>query len=166
MSTRTDFTDEEWTLLLKAPALAGITVVTASPSGPIGVFKELSTMGKWILDAGKTAPEGSLVAALVEDIKAIAERKRPAPAEERIPADQFRTRAMDTLRSATTVLGTKTTSGETEAWKQWILDVATNIAKAAKEGTVFGFGGTLVSDAERTALKDIASALGTVAPAI
>ena len=166
MSARTDFTDEEWTLLLKSPALAGITVVTASPSGPLGVFRELSTMGKWILGAGKNAPEGSLVAELVADIRAIAERKRPAPAEDKVPADQFRARAMDSLRAAAALLGTKANAAETEAWKEWILGVATNIAQAAKEGTVFGFGGTLVSEAERAALRDIASALGTVAPAI
>jgi len=166
MSARTDFTDEEWTELLRAPALAGILVVTASPSGPIGVFKELSTMGKWILDAGKTAAPGSLVAALVEDIRAIAERKRPAPDEERVPAAEFRAHALERLRRAAAILPAKTTPAEAEEWKQWIVDVCANIARAAKEGTVFGFGGTLVSDTERTALRDIADALGTTAPAL
>jgi hypothetical protein len=166
MSARTDFTDEEWTELLRAPALAGILVVTVSPSGPIGVFKELSTMGKWILDAGKAAAPGSLVAALVEDIRAIAERKRPTPAEERVPAAEFRAHALERLRRAAAMLPAKASPAEVEEWKQWILDVSANIARAAKEGTVFGFGGTLVSDAERTALRDIADALGTTAPAL
>jgi hypothetical protein len=166
MSARTDFTDAEWTELLRAPALAGILVVTASPSGPIGVFKELSTMGRWILDAGKKAAPGSLVAALVEDIRAIAERKRPAPEEERVPAAEFRAHALERLRRATAILPARATPAEGEEWKQWILDVCANIARAAKEGTVFGFGGTQVSDAERTALRDIADALGTTAPAL
>ena len=166
MASRSDFTDEEWNLLLKTPAIAGIVVVTAAPSGPIGVFKELQTMGKWILDAGTKASPGSLVSALVEDIRAIAERKRPAPPDEKIPPDQFRPRALETLRRATALLPAKATPAEIEEWKQWTLDVAANLAKAAKEGTVFGFGGTLVSDAERAALRDIAEALGTTAPAI
>src|SRR5262245_23220030 len=149
MSTRTDYTDEEWTLLLKAPAMAGLSVVAASPSGPIGVFKELATMGKYVLEAGKNAPAGSLVAGLVEDIKAIAERKRPAPPEEKIAPAEFRAKVQEALRRGVSILSAKAAPTEAEAWKTWILDVASNIATAAKEGTVFGFGGTLVSDAER-----------------
>lgn len=166
MSSRSDYTDEEWNLLLQAPAMAGILMVTAAPSGPIGVFKELSTMGKWILESAKTATPGSLVAAIVEDIRAIAERRRPAPPDERIPPDQFRTRSLESLRRAAAFLPAKASPAEAEEWKQWVLAVAANIAKAAKEGTVFGFGGTLVSDAERTALGDLAGALGTTAPAL
>jgi len=166
MSTKTDFTDEEWTLLLKTPALAGIAVVTVSPSGPIGVFKELSSMGKWILGAGENAPAGSLVAALVEDIRAIAERKVPAPPDEKIPPDQLKGRVLANLKLAVSVLSAKATPTEAESYKQWIVDVAANIARAAKEGTVFGFGGTLVSDAERGILREIAEALGTTAPAL
>ncbi|MEO6462866.1 MAG: hypothetical protein ABIP29_07300 [Candidatus Eisenbacteria bacterium] len=166
MSTKTDYTDEEWTLLLKTPALAGIAVVTVSPSGPIGVFKELSSMGKWILGAGENAPAGTLVAVIVEDIRAIAERKQPAPPDEKIPPAELKTRVLANLKQAVEILSAKATPTETEAYKQWILDVAANIAKAAKEGTVFGFGGTLVSDAERGVLREIAEALGTTAPTL
>ena len=86
MSTKANYTEEEWTLLLKTPAMAGIAVVTADASGPIGVFKELSAMGKQILAAGESATTGGLVTELVTDIKAIAERKLPAPKDEKIPA--------------------------------------------------------------------------------
>lgn len=166
MSTKTDYTDEEWTLLLKTPALAGIAVVTVAPSGPIGVFKELSSMGKWILGAGENAPAGTLVAEIVEDIRAIAERKRPAPPDEKIPPAELKTRVLANLKQAVAILSAKATPPDSEAYKQWILDVAANIARAAKEGTVFGFGGTPVSDAERDVLREIAEALGTTAPAI
>ena len=166
MSTKTDYTDEEWTLLLKAPAMTGIAVVTVAPSGPIGVFRELSSMGKWILGAGENAPAGTLIAALIEDIRAIAERKIPAPKDERIPAAEFKPRLLESLRETVALLAAKATPTEAEAYKQWVLDVAANIAKAAKEGTVLGFGGTLVSDAERDVLREIAEALGTTAPAL
>ena len=166
MSSRTDFSDEEWTILLRAPAMAGLAVVAAAPSGPIGVFKELQTMGRWILDSGKKATPGSLVAALVEDIRAIAERKRPAPQEEKVPPKEFPAKVRDTLRQGVSIASARATPGEVEEWKAWIVDTAASIAKAAKEGTVLGFGGTLVSDAERTVLREIADALGTVAPAV
>ena len=166
MSTRTDYTDAQWNTLIKAPAMAGLAVVSADPSGPIGVFKELNSMGRWILGAAENAPEGSLLAELVADVRAIAERKRPAPEEERIPADHFKPRMLGTLREAVGILAARANPVETEAYKQWVVDVATNIARAAKEGTVLGFGGTPVSDAERAIVREIVDALGTTAPAL
>jgi hypothetical protein len=166
MSTRQDYSDEEWTLLLKAPGMAGIAVVAAEPSGPIGVFKELSSMGKWILAAGESAEAGTLPAAIVADMRAIAEKKLPPPPDERIPAAELQPRTLETLRKAQTVLAAKATPAEAEAYKQWILDVVTNIARAAKEGTVFGFGATLVGDKERALVREIADALGAPAPTV
>ena len=166
MSTKSEYTDEEWTLLLKTPAMIGLLVVTAAPSGPIGVFKELSSMGKWILAAGENAPAGTLVAAIVADIRAIAEKKLPAPSDEKIPPAEFRSRTLETLRKAVAILAAKAPPAEAEAYKQWILDVATNIARAAKEGTILGFGGTLISDSERGIVREIADALGMTTPAL
>ena len=166
MSTKSEYTDEEWTLLLRTPAMAGLAVVTAAPSGPNAVFKERSAMGQWILDAGEKAPAESLLAALVADIRAIAEKKLPAPQDEKIPAAEFKSRTIESLKKAVAILAPKATPSETEAYKQWILDVATNIAKAAKEGTILGFGGTLISDSERGIVREIADALGMTAPAL
>ena len=166
MSTKANYTEEEWTLLLKTPAMAGIAVVTADASGPIGVFKELSAMGKQILAAGENATAGGLVSELVADIKAIAERKLPAPKDEKIPAKELKPRLLENLRQATALLSAKGTPTDAESYKQWILDVVTNIARAAKEGTVFGFGGTLVSEAERGLVREIADVLGLAAPTV
>jgi len=166
MSTKAAYNEDEWTLLLKTPALAGIAVVTADASGPIGVFKELSAMGKQILAAGENAPAGGLVADLVADIKAIAERKLPAPKDEKIPAQELKPRLLENLRQATALIAVKATPTDAEAYRQWILDVTTNIARAAKEGTVLGFGGTLVSETERGLLREIADVLGLAAPTV
>jgi len=48
---------------------------------------------------------------------------------------------------------------DAEQYKQWVYQSAQNSANAAKEGGVFGIGGERVSEAEATALKEIASAL-------
>jgi len=44
--------------------------------------------------------------------------------------------------------------------KQFLYDTARKAAEASKEGGFLGFGGTAVSDIERQALADLASALG------
>ena len=46
MSTKTDYTKEEWDLLVKSPVMAAMAVMAASPSGPIGVLKEMFAVGK------------------------------------------------------------------------------------------------------------------------
>ena len=41
MSTKSDYTDEEWAALLRAPIVAGTAISIADPGGPIEVTKEL-----------------------------------------------------------------------------------------------------------------------------
>ena len=166
MSAKADYTAAEWSLLLRTPLLAGIALVTASPSGPIGVFHELTTMGRQLLAAGDAATPGSLLGDLVADARALAERRMPPPPEERIPPAELRDRMLGTCRETLSVLAAKATPDEAAAYKQWIVDVTTQVAQAAKEGTILGFGGTPVSPAERTLLREIADTLGVAAPVV
>ncbi len=165
MSAKSDFTPAEWSVLLQTPAVAGMAVVAAAPSGPIGLFKELTTMGRLILAAGDGAPAGSLVANLVADIKDVAAGKVKPPPEERIPPEALREKLLESCRAIVVLLAAKVPPDEAGAYKQWIVDVTTQVAQAAKEGVLLGFGGTPVTPVERTLLHDIAHALGVTAPA-
>src|SRR6478735_8325009 len=40
MSSKSDFTDEEWSRLKRAPFVAGMAISLADPGGPIEAFKE------------------------------------------------------------------------------------------------------------------------------
>ena len=42
MSTKSDFTDDEWTSLVRSPMVAGMAITLADPGGPIEVVKETS----------------------------------------------------------------------------------------------------------------------------
>ena len=54
MLTKTDFTSDEWKVIRRAPFTAGLVVVAASPSGPIGVVKEMFAVRS---GDGRGAPE-------------------------------------------------------------------------------------------------------------
>ena len=58
MSTKADYTKEEWDLLVRSPVMAAMAVIAASPSGPIGVLKEMFAVGKglWAGAEGTTNP--------------------------------------------------------------------------------------------------------------
>jgi hypothetical protein len=159
VSTKADYTKEEWELIVKSPVMASMAVIAASPSGPIGVLKEMFAVGKglWAGAEGTTNP---LIGAVVADLKAGA---RPAMPTER-PQDlaQAKAQALDACREVAALLGRKA-PGEAEGFKRWLLGSAQGVAEAAKEGGVFGIGGVQVSEAEKTALAEVAQALGVKA---
>ena len=156
MSTKADYTKEEWDLIVKSPVMASMAVIAASPSGPIGVVKEMFAVGKglWAGAEGTTNP---LIGALIADLKA---GTRPAMPTER-PQDlaQAKAQALGACREVAALLGRKA-PGEAEGFKRWLLRSAQGVAEAAKEGGVFGIGGVQVSEAEKTALAEVAQALG------
>ena len=49
------------------------------------------------------------------------------------------------------------------AFKQWLRTISDKVAQAASEGSVLGIGGQKVSPAEKSALTNIAKALGVAA---
>ena len=88
MSTKADYSKDEWESLLKAPMMAAMAVVAASPSGPIGVVKEMFAVGKGLLE-GAEGTTNPLIAAVVADFKG---GNRPATPAER-PQDLAQVKA-------------------------------------------------------------------------
>src|SRR5262249_29552983 len=74
--------------------------------------------------------------------------------------DQVRAYALDQLKQVAALLRQKAPNDAT-AFSQWLQQVAQRVASASKEGGFLGFGGTLVSEQEEAALRDIGAALGT-----
>ena len=52
MTSKADFTDEEWTRLKRAPFVAGMAISLADPGGPIEALKETSATFKTVRAAG------------------------------------------------------------------------------------------------------------------
>jgi hypothetical protein len=48
------------------------------------------------------------------------------------------------------------------AYGRLLVDVATRVAEASKEGGILGFGGTRVSEEEQRAIDEIRAAVGSV----
>ena len=160
MATKADFTAEEWKQIQRAPFMAGLAVVAASPSGPFGVVKELFAVGK-MLGAVKTqGTSNDLIKALVADIEAGAkDLSAPAEMKGKTP-EQVKTYAIESLRQVAALIDKKTKPDEAEGFKQWLVSVAQKVAEAAKEGGFLGFGGTQVSEQEAATIKELSTALG------
>lgn len=156
MSTKADFSADEWDLLRSSPLMASMLVVAASPSGPVGLVQESTAAGKMIVQTAQTA-QTPLLKSLAEDLtQRMSIPKPPAGAT----PEQVQAAAAEILKRTSALLTQKATPEETAEIKQWLAKVAQATAEAAKEGGFLGFGGTLVSDQEKTALATVNSVLG------
>ena len=170
MSIKVDYSADEWKLCLKAPVMAGLVVVSASPSGPLGVLRELFAVSKIVTDT-RTRLQGdaanALLSAIVAELASADGRTQAVdPAELRgLGTEQLRAHALDACRALAALLDEKASAGEAEGVKRWLVGIARSTAEAAKEGGFLGFGGTQVSEKERGAIRDVSAALGIAPPA-
>jgi hypothetical protein len=153
MTTKSDFTDEEWKAVLQGPTSAGFLVVASDPGGSV---RESFSMAKAYADARQQHGESELLDTIVSTRPEV-DRTRARSAEE------LKERNLQHLRDAVALLEQKATPDEVEQYKRFIVDLAERVAEARKEGFL-GLSGERVSDDERRVLEEIAAALGTEAP--
>ena len=159
MTTRADYTVEEWTLLLQAPANAATYLITADMS-VIGALKELKAMGKAVEQREVAPAAQELVNALVADLEEISKNKESVEAPEIQEGEEARAAIRQGLQKSADLLDTKCSAEEAAGFRQWLLTVAQAVAEADKEGSHFGIGGVRVTEKEEAALAEIRSTFG------
>jgi hypothetical protein len=163
MTIKSDFTPEEWQLVFSAAPMVGMAVAAASPSGPIGLMKEMFAVGTTIADTLNQKTSNPLIGALIDDIKA--RGTRPAPPAGVSTPEQARTAALDSLKQLNALIARKIPGAEGDEFKRWLAGIGQRVAEASNEGGFLGFGGTRVSDAEKATIAQIAETLGVPPPA-
>ncbi|QWZ08693.1 hypothetical protein KRR39_02200 [Nocardioides panacis] len=163
MTTKTDFTEEEWTRVVRAPLVAGMAVSLADPGGPIEATKESVASLK---SATNPPSREQLLAEVALEVQAMAqERHNPLSgfklAKDRPPGEQV----LDELRGVHRIVADKATPEEQEAFGEWLVVAAQAAADAAKEGGFMGIGAERVSAGEREMLTSIRAAVAGDAPA-
>jgi hypothetical protein len=142
----------EWSKVAAAPVAALMAVSSSDLDGPFDTMKEVKAAQAALLEATKAAPAGSILSAafgggLTQDaLKSIRAMAKDREALTRLIAD------------ATAAVKQHSPS-ELEAFKATIRSIGKATAEAAKEGGLFGIGGTLVSDDEKVALAKIEAAM-------
>ena len=116
MTTKADFSEEEWARLRRAPFVAGMAISLADPGGPIEAVKESAATLKTVLDAGQQHGQGELVDALAADAAAQArERHNPLadfkPSRGALAGEEI----LEELRAANRIVSEKASPDEAEA---------------------------------------------------
>jgi hypothetical protein len=156
MTSKTDFTEEEWTRLSRAPLVAGMAISLADPGGPIESIKESSAAIRTVLEAAQSGEHGELVQALARDVAEKAHHRQNPMAGFRPKGADARDEVLDELRAVNAILAEKTTPEERAQFVDWLRTSAQNTATAAKEGGFLGFNAVLVSEREQQMLDTLA----------
>lgn len=166
MANKQSFTPEEWNEIVESVVLSGMAVTAADPSGLIGLLQESFASGSALLKAKSDPGAGELVKSVVAEFETSEGRGRVQQAiKTRLTgakAGDVSQRSIDALREASRILDMKAPQ-ESAAFKQWLHNISENVAAAASEGGILGFGGQRVSDAEKATLREIDKALGMAA---
>lgn len=158
MASKADFTPEEWKTIVAAAPMVGLAVTCASPNGPLGVLKEMLSMGMAMAEMLQKGSSNPLIAELAADLKA--RQTRPEPPEGIKDAEQAKELALRHIKAVNDLIEKKISGPEADDFKKWLLNIGRRVAEASNEGGIFGFGGKQVSDAEKNVLRQIAFALG------
>jgi len=159
MAKWTPYTPQECQVISSAPMLAGLLVSVSDLSGPVGLVKEAMAVVKSVTESANST-SNELIRAVAEGVKAGG--GRPDTSELRTDPTNARAILIERCKQAAALVGQKSPP-EAEEYKRWLVSLARKAAEASKEGGFLGIGGTLVSDAEKAALRDIAAALGVSA---
>jgi hypothetical protein len=160
MTSKAEFSSEEWARLKRAPFVAGMAISFADPGGPIELVKETAATLKTVREAAESGGRGELVDEVAKDAVADA-RQRQSPlrdfkAKGALAVQQI----LDELTEVDRLVSEKASPEEADAYRQWLRDAAQEAANAAKEGGFMGFHAQRVSEGEQRMLDKLAEVLG------
>jgi hypothetical protein len=164
MATKSNFTADEWKLIVGSPMLAGMAVSLAEPSGIWGLMKEGMASGSALLDVKKDPGASELAKSLLADMETSDGR---SSARDGLKSEltgksiaEIKQRVMASLTRVGQILDSKAPEDAT-AFKTWLKHIAEKVAEASNEGGFLGFGGVKVTDAERASIDEVGRALQT-----
>jgi len=150
MTTKADFTSEEWEMIAEGPTSAGLLVSTAQRGG---TFREAFSMASAYKEARQEHGDSELLDELV-NTKPEVDRTRHGSVEE------LKQSTLQRLRDAVALLDQKATPEELADYRGFVLALTERVAGAKDEG-----GGDPESDAERAAIAEVSDALGAAGTA-
>jgi hypothetical protein len=151
VTTKADFNAEDWSTVVDGPLYAGLRVISAARGGTV---RESLAMGHVYQDARAQHGSSELLDELVKSPPSI------DPQRLQQAGGDLSAVTTEHLRDAMSILESKATPEEADAYKTFVMRVAQAVAGAHKEGGFLGIGGQRISDAEEQALDEISHALG------
>jgi hypothetical protein len=144
VTTKADFTAEEWDVVLEGPPSAGMIVITSQRGGTI---RETFSMARAYAEARQHHGQSELLDEIVAAKPEIDRTRYGSPAE-------LRDHALQHIRDAVALLEGKAEPAELAEYRSFVVTLAERVARAHSEGE------EPVSENERSAIEAIKGALG------
>ncbi len=158
MTTKNDFTEDEWARVVRAPMVAGMAISLADPGGPIEATKE--TMATVRTATNPPSREQLLAEVALELQAALQQHHNPLKGFKPSGAGKSPGElVLDELRAVGGIVSSKATAEEAAAFGTWLVAAAQAAADAAKEGGFMGFHAERVSEREQAMLDQIRGAV-------
>jgi hypothetical protein len=156
MTTKADFSEDDWVRVVRAPFVAGMAITLADPGGPIEAAKESMAS---IKAATNPPSREQLLSEVALDIQAqVQQHHNPVkgyrPSGSTPPGEQI----LQELRDVRAIVNEHATAEEAAAFGNWLVSTAEAAANAAKEGGFMGFKAELVSEREQDMIEKVRAA--------
>ncbi len=148
MTSKSDFSPQEWEQVLEGPPSAGMIVITAQRGG---TFRETISMAKAYAEARQHHGQSELLDEIVA-AKPEVDHTRYGSLQE------LKDHSLAHIRDAVGLLQAKADPDELAQYRQFVMTLAHKVADSHREG---GRGEDATSDSERSALADVEQALGS-----
>ena len=157
MTSKSDFPEEEWARLVRAPLVAGMAIMVADPGGPIEATKE--TMAS-MRTATNPPTREQLLTEVALDVQAEVQAKRnPLKGFKPSGTSSAGDQVLAELTAVRDIVAARATDEEAAAFGRWLVATAQSAAEAAKEGGFMGIGAQLVSEREQEMLERVRKAV-------
>ncbi len=164
MTTKTDYTPEEWKTLLVAPYYAAMLIVVADPN--LGFVSELAALAQSVTMSA-TQSKSELIREVATELskKETQEMIKPELQQMQGQKDplELQQALLDEAVSAAELVSQRSSEDGT-VYRKWLLYLAGQTAQGSKEGSFLGIGGVRVSEKEKAMLADLSQALNVEAP--
>ncbi len=162
MANKNDFETEEWNRILQGVMMPAMAITAADPSGLWGTLKEGFASAGVLAKAKASDDANELIKDIVEAFGTSEGRgvARDGMREKfsGSSSEDIKSKAIADLQEVVALIDAKA-PGDAAAVKSWFLNISQSVAEASKEGGFLGFGGERISQAEQSALDEIARIL-------
>lgn len=156
----TEYSDEEWGLLVGLPQAVATAASAAQPDGSRRTWAE-GAAGQEAIAAGRESGSSLVERVARELVARVGDPEEGAEPPVIAPPDPPAALAdvIERARAAAALLRGKADPGEAGAYKHWLVTIAEEVAGASRSGGVLGIGGEVVSEPERRFRDELAAVL-------
>ena len=159
MTTKHEYTAEEWQALAAMPSVVGMAVILAEKSAQRGRKQEMEALNECAGAAAKDFPDNELVQAVLPDARAAADSDEVQAYRRVKQTAKALDIATEWCEKVNAILKGKSSFLEADGYKRFVLTTGLNVAMVTADAEYLGIGGEKLSHGERKTLLKLVEAL-------